>query len=455
MLLDYRNDLQITEENIRNDKIEVQITGYEFRGDLSDYLEFTRLLASPSIQGENDPEQGWIFNNREFVRSANDYIMIRTSRERCHIPSPLFGGRVDFLGYQDKRIVISLQFNPTRLFEYQSVVDRGDRGYHFDLDQPFQLRREPPLFNGRRHRRAPVEFPLDGNDNVIIGAAILEFCTRGVWVRFLRSSFGRVLDCILAEFRRAVGVVNDRGRGVGSNARIVVAENLEYNLKSVESYFEVRPQPHHSNAIELVEDLKPMITSWASSIVNEYPVTPVMDLEGMSPSISLTHRRERTIKVYAKTNNRVRFELMQKGDGLVGARTTNSRTELIEKILNQTETAVDDLNRLLRWISEESSAAGRISVNPHRLILAIFSHSVSPHAASVIVTHLIHNRTINPHVSKPVQRSVTALRRQGILRVTNSGGRRSTASYTVSTNYRASLEALIGLRTSLSSSDRS
>jgi len=143
------------------------------------------------------------------------------------------------------------------------------------------------------------EFSLDGKDNWLPTGIFFEtWANPHRWQRHLRS----YVMGVAAEFHNQLEHAIDITRGT----RLHHVES--FTLRKVETYWEFAA----TEPTELVRSLIPHLSSYSAgqTTISTFPV-PSQMVNVNSLSFSLTLTAKLSLRVYAKTNRRVRFEIIQ------------------------------------------------------------------------------------------------------------------------------------------------
>lgn len=210
-----------------------------------------------------------------------------------------------------------------------------------------------------------------------------------------------------------------------------------YSLKEIEFYWEF----NEPNPIDYVEGLRTALMGAGENFSERiYKVDQVsFELQGQSPCLKVRVTRDIQIKVYAKTNRRVRFEVTLKNDAInraVGSRTTVSLSRLVEKIPDLSTQAAIRLNDLLQSI--ETIPPPKSSLSSVQLLHAITRAADDPHIGEAIIASLVTYGRITPHNNDLLRDTIQRLVKLGILR----NKKHRSKIYVVTDEYLAALQRL-------------
>ena len=209
------------------------------------------------------------------------------------VPSPLFAGELKFGGYykQNRRLptravlVLSLNCNPTRLARFKMPQWQNE-----STVEP--LGTLPPT--------SPDEFSLDQNDNWILQGEQDEACPARRWMGYVRrylSGILRLLEEEIQEASQRAPVEFERQQG-------------PFTLSKVETYWEFLSE----TPIPLVHQLGRLLTDFSAEETTSHFTLPTrwnrqQGHERNAPFFTVKASAGVTLKLYAKTNQRIRFEV--------------------------------------------------------------------------------------------------------------------------------------------------
>ncbi len=444
MIVEHNDQLRVTSNNIRNDKIEIHIKNIFIYCHVDDYFAFAQHLSRTPNNNEEEQGEfgylrtGWIFSSPSGDVDDPSYMIVRSTNRNSDRPVPLFSGRLDFrrqdVSPEQVRCELrfTLEFNPTRMFVHQNLLRNNNSVT--SLAEPITITHSPnPYLNGRLYRVRGDEFTLDGNDNCIMLPAWMRYCTRENWLNFLDATLEQTVQAYFEEVRRAY-IETARN----NNVRISF-DAPNYSMRQIESYCEMRPPPN-INSIDYLYNLLPCFRRYANHVITEYPTPVSVEQNRISPVITLVVGSNREMVIYAKTLNRVRFEFRQYRDGINGRRSSYDLPEISEHMVRQTSPAVRQINNLLQWIQGETSRPRRPVRTPHLLYSQIYRHSSSPSVAEAIITSLIRRGNVTPSGVRELSATIRKLVRYNVLRRTPNTAAGSNLTYTVAPHFTATLE---------------
>jgi len=298
-------DETVDPRSAKHDKITLVISHRVYDGTVEDLDSFRHYLGAvpqnyaADLAGESFSQ---LFN-RPGVRQD---FKIRESHQGGAplLPLPLFRGSYrlgHYRGQSDDVASVSstltLFLNPTRFLRHQ------DTAHYFPPRLNFtHLSRtlSSPAFFGERSADTEGEISLDGRDNWLPDTGAFGYAHEGaLWSRNMRNYLDGVLREIEADTSRAAALTVDWRE----------SDQLRpYSLREVETYFEFRS----THPLKAVEELCPLLHSFnelTSSVVS-YPVSFTELREKNSLVFTKQIRSGVSLRIYAKTNRRVRFEVI-------------------------------------------------------------------------------------------------------------------------------------------------
>lgn len=324
------------------------------------------------------------------------------------------------------RIRFRTQLNLTRFLQAQDTkrFTRLDR---------------PKVAGGERLTIEPLpswyedEIPLMPATNIIIGPdrkyafALKEKRT----TQFARYA-GMVDHLLSHEVSRVIN---------GPTAQAVLLPS--YTLHGIEFYWEFDQQ----DAISYVVGLRQTLLTASSDLTEDtYPVeNPSLRVESQSPSYKIKLTKFSSLKVYAKTNRRVRIEVSFRDDGIStatkvgkinGRRSHQSLTGITALLPLLATKAARHVNRLLQSIAAEPPPPSNHTAL--QLVLAITREAEHPYVAETIISALVSLGRIALYKNDPLRDAVHRLKERGILRTHPP----RTPTYIVTDEYREPLAAL-------------
>jgi hypothetical protein len=222
----------------------------------------------------------------------------------------------------------------------------------------------------------------------------------------------------------------------GSEVRAVAIP--QYTLHSIEFYWEF-DQP---SAIDYVVGLRPQLLANSYDVTEDhYPVDlPSLQITGQSPSYKIKLTKFMSLKIYAKTNRRVRFEVSFKDDAInkfsKAKRSSDTLVGIAALLPNLAAEAARRVNILL-----QSIASGPVPPSDHtalQLLHIITREAGHPYVAETIISALVAFGRVALFRNEPLREAVHRLRDAKVLKTNPAGS----SKYVVTEPYREPLERL-------------
>jgi|GEM_PF-5765595 len=430
--------VRVSAETAKNDLIQLEMGDWHIRGNESDVGDFFNFLGPYPNSHEalaqisagqsaqlNEGMFGWMFNR---PHGQNNFITKlplrgtgRGSGTRPGIPIAKGELKIKHLSHTfdeaRKLLRFNVSLNPTRFVRYQPcppLVGEPVEGWNLS---PARIR--TPEIN-QANVSNNDEIVLDGNDNILRGARSQCFARGEAWPTHLRRYFMAFETAAELEFARAYGRTSlplDYPQGVQR-----IAGDVRYNLDTVETYWEFAAE----NATRLVRIFEPILMKLGRNARSRsYPDGRAeSSTEENATSVLIVLPGNRELRVYAKTNRRIRFEIIHrlKNPGICRLlnpdecrKTTSTVDELLSWFPILANDAAEKLNEVLAILEEELTPV-ELSAAPYELVAKIFSVVRSSERAETILTLLVENGCIRiPRVGSPLLPDIERLRRKGVL----------------------------------------
>lgn len=413
MLKEFSLSAVLEAKDAKHDRISLHVKHRIYYGSQERIETFRQFLAPPVAlrTGESLEPYGRLFNRSRLSVWAPLTIR-RSTRGASHAsPPPLFSGEYYFrtaAGSEQWLTNLELSVNPTRFLRHQNPVTF--------LSSRQNLAATDPTF----FRAVPIadvaEASLDDEDNFIPNTSEFARLSDGaLWARILRTYLTGVLRLIDDDTELAAG-----GDGVWMQFEEQVS-GARFTLRQAEVYFDflvIGPTP-----IGLVSSLESPLQSYPLT-ARDYPVESASSWEAMSRVLTLQVRAGVKVKIYAKTNRRVRFEVTYEmndvglrstatGRNYVRRRQTFGTLSGVERRLDELRgDAANEVNKVLRHIKNRVS----LPATPHTALdlLIDFTRALNNReSARILLDTLLYKGSIT---SLPQYRlALDKLRRAGIL----------------------------------------
>ncbi len=416
-----------------NDKITVKIEGWVVQATaikLAEFQQFLCIAPVPrSVRGNQSnliPSLqvgfGWVFKALPRYEEGrwSQFLEVRPSNSDCNLnpdgtyskpPPPIFDGKLKFKGLGSGRFKITalLDVNPTRfVHHYYNRREAGDP----------QLESHP-LRRGTVHQEYNSEFVLDDvADNWIPYIRPHSRCLRpGHWQGRLARYMNAVLNLLQSEFDRAArtafgaGTANIAGTPLANR---LITETPIITLKTAETYIEFACDEPISTA-ERLGAFVDAFGSTSSSTTTRVPRL-VMNSRCFTAQVATGER----LKLYAKTNRRIRIEVEHRLNDDNGSILPRHQFTGVEACL----AGIEALRVRARSLIEDFrlhvvASSPHVGWNPSPLE---FIQSVNQHAnetpaiAAHLVTLLAANQGIRVNGGHPLLPALRRLKAAGVLR---------------------------------------
>lgn len=426
-------DFQVSPRDAFLDRIEVSIGEWLLNGTERQIVDGLNSFREQTIEG-NDGHSINLFRPglSTSLRSQPQVVFSSSvGRDQLSQTEPLVSGR---LAWSPKhrpsqltatpRILFYASINLTRFVQAQRIA-RYSR-----LDRP-RLHSGISLVSTPSKDWFRFETPLSPATNLIAGPdRKFGYATRYTAAEHL-TRYLRELDHLLENC-----VASSLGE-----VEVATKREKYYSLREIEIYWDFDvPSP-----IDFVVSITPKLRTLSHKIFEgAVPMPPSeQSIAYQSPSIKVQLAKGTTLKVYAKTDRRVRFEVTLDQAALskhLGARTSKTRHSLVKKTEPIVRIAARELNAVLPIIMADSPAPSTLSTT--ELLFEIVRCSENQYIAETIVSSLVCFDRVAPYANDPVKASVHKLRDAGVLRPVKPRSR----NYCVTDPYRGPLERLKSMR---------
>ncbi len=381
-----------TIENAKHDRIKVQqkswILSYPSESALQEFVLRLRTVVIGSdsdtieysqLEGDLDESTGWIFvsapNSQRRGLTRLNVRRSRTTSHRHRFGMPLFKGSIDIrespqTAQASAVITSTLYLNPTRFARWQDA----EEGSAFVFWTP-----------RRRFRERGRNQSLDRSDNYMSREQYQRFDGADAWFGLLESYWSGVVGEIEREFSRA-------SMAAEASFRRQHGERNSTKVKEVEVYWEMASD----DALNELSRIRPILRGIGrDSRESSYP-TIIGDIERDCPSFTIQLCNGVKLRVYAKTETRIRFEVAYKlgGSGRYQLRggTAGDEPAILNRICR--EAAIDASNRLSEIFPLLSEVIPR-AVTLMDFFDALHSSSSSLTEATAILRLLVANGSVS------------------------------------------------------------
>lgn len=353
--------------------------------------------------------------------------------------APLISGHLAFSERYDRpealreatsRVQFNTSLNLTRFVQAQKIKQKSR------LDRPPRLLTPLVLAIDIDTNWFAHERPLVPATNLIIGQSRKYDYAK---LKTPSQHLGRYLWLADAALTRAFE--DERADNIPAVQRVKY-----YSLQEIEIYWEF----NSDSPIRFVQSIIPRVKSLGDQFYDgEVEIDPNFAssfgsaVDYQSPSIKAKLSKGVWLKIYAKTDRRVRFEI-ELESSVIGQRsrsqTASTRNALCSKLPALIDFATSRLNAVLPHILGADAAPSTAS--PLRLLSDFAKFTGDPDIAETILAALIVFDRISLYNNSPLMPYVHKLRDKGYLRTVKSGSR----NYVICDEYRGTLKKLKSLR---------
>jgi hypothetical protein len=436
-LLHLSENLQVTPEQAFIDRVQLTVGDWGLFGTKGNVCEtFTQLRMQNVISAEGEELPLFIGDPiTSFQQHLNIAFASPTNDEKHTGVGPLVSGEIWYadryrrpasLRRATSRVHFKTSLNLTRFIQAQKfkLRTRTDRDPKLVWELALAIDPDESWYSNER--------PLVPATNVIIGP----------WTKFayakskpLEQHFLEYLE--LLEELLSFSLTQATPEGVEAPLR-----EAHYSLQEIEFYWEV----DCDNPIPTVVGFLPKLRSIGSIIYEgvreiEPPTEISSGINMQSPSIKAKIAEGTWLKVYAKTNRRIRFEIELEAAIIgkrAGAQTADNRHVLSEKISPLARYASDKLNTFLPVLL--APPMPQSNVPALRLIHEIVRACDDPYLAETIIASLVAFGRVSNYRNPPLRDAISQLssKKNQVLKTIVPRSR----NYVVVPEYEPALESL-------------
>lgn len=399
------------------DKVELRLLDFILTGEnapnaLSDLIrdaEFDHQDDAPRIFRTWNPSRRIMVDVASGDRNFTGFMPVFTGKLVGTIPNP---NRTQFS--------LSAKLSVTRAILAQRLMRRLDRPAIGRGPYTLLIERSPPCWQD--------EYPLVNATNVLIGPDL--------WYSYAmsRPASAHLIE-LVTEIERAIVVpLVD----VAQRHQVQTDASGVYSLRGAEVYWEFEtPSP-----VSTVDLLSGKLTGVVnrSRITAQAVVLPTSEIIQQSRSVQIELGRKMWLRVYAKTNKRVRFEVFFGRDAITAA---NRRRRLTDHAALAALT--DDLVKLasqrMTELFQEMSPPlfATTQATSADLLRAIDASHPDRSVAALVLDGLRHFRRVVPDGNPDLLAALRTLKRRRVMRIT----RRQRSVYGLTAQYESALDGLI------------
>ena len=252
------------------------------------------------------------------------------------------------------------------------------------------------------------EFSLDGKDNVLMGRSNIQFTEgRERWA----FSFGRYWEALVVRFHTIF-------TACAAGAQVALSFHPSVNLRTVETYWEFKVSDPCAWISEIEPLLAPLgLTSEARTYSHRDGLATVGRNEN-SRRIAVKLRSGVKLRVYAKTTQRVRFEiehdLVENARPLEGGHTSADLNEIYRWMAATAEDAAREVNIIFALL-EAAQVRSDDDASVTELVVRITQALGNDALAMQLIMLIAANQSISVQSGSNLRDSVRRLTRRSIL----------------------------------------
>lgn len=434
---------EVTADEGREDKIDLSLGNWMLSASRAQLRDIRNYLAVPPVNARVTADwavsYGYLFNRPQTGRGKMPPLRIRnrpieSAARRQFSGKPLFGGewvafdrgRASSPLFRRFESFLYLSLNPLRFVRHQAIP--RPIGAPDTWGVPRITEAERPLETGG-------EFALDGKDNWLPDRIVFNaFAKAERWPHHLRLYVFAVGDALTAELERVTA------RHTGQFLHIP-----DFRLRKVETAFEFAA----TEPTELLRSFSQQLMAYRADdfSIQHFPAPEILRVEN-ALSLKTTIRQGVSLRVYAKTNRRIRFEIIHErinhrallGESRqpTGAATPQRDwTRLLDCLAILRQRSADEMNSLFRYMRNRSSVP-RSQITPLGLLVqmasAIENYEMTHTVASLLAEFSV---IASRKASCELLAALHALARNGIVKFD-----RQRRGYAVTPPYRQALHLL-------------
>jgi len=326
-------DTVFNANDAKQDKIELDIGEWFVQAIDSEMTGFIHCLGSQERDQAHSPYRAFQADNHLNSPTIKRLQILKPKYGRGLLDNaPLFGGylevrKVAATEQQDSYVLkLKLRINPTRFCAYQPTPSRVRHNNKIER----RLAESFVLFAKQDRISHATERTLDYKDNALLKPVSKLNGSRDLWQQNLEryiSSISAYLSNEINEYR--------------SGGFTLRAFEPYYSLKSIETYWDIKCD----NPVVTIKSLESDFLTLGNNTSTSYYNDAGALTEGSAIALRAEFKTGQRLKLYAKTNKRIRVEIEHK---------YSQNPSLAEK-RTYTATNIDDLLSMVNFASYESS----------------------------------------------------------------------------------------------------
>lgn len=370
--------------------------------------QLTHHLSAPRVELRNDPAShlhGVIFRRASRVVRGSQRLIFRESAEQLRPGLPAFPPilATGHLNIQSDHFQRRIQINCNADFSSNATRYMRQQGQR-QRPAPRHLQPFADVFRLDFPVEVNGEWSLDGEDNWLPTSAN----GRVMWTQ--EKAIGAVTELADKLKQR----ITSELRSAARNAQIAdptafpssgLSADAVGQLRQLETYFEF----FHEEPVRFVESVESVARSYANRVyVRRYDV----ETADQSLSIRLELRAGIQLRVYAKTNRRVRFELQhnlpEMNGPLRGLQPFTSRAEQRHVLTMLRDHATVEVNQFLEFLNEQPIHPAQ-QHSPLMLVIRICESADDSALARGLLEQLCVNRRVVLSETSPLRHVIRRL----------------------------------------------
>lgn len=322
---EFKLDKVFDAASARQDKMELDIGEWFIQSTDSEMSGFIRYLGSKEKSSARERYRAFQVDNYVSDISTKKLAILRPKSGRGYLENaPLFTGHLVIKKTASSntvdsyKLTLKLKINPTRFCAYQSVpIHKKVNG-----NTERSLLSTSNLFATQDRISHANERTLDGKDNLFLKPVSKLNGSDLLWAQNIKRYITSIIDYLNAEINT-----------YSSGYFLLWGHDYYFSLKTIETYWDMRC----SNPVGKIKALEDNFLTMGNNASVSYYTDAGKIIEGSSLALVAEFRSKERLKLYAKTNKRIRLEVEYKynqnaslAEG--GTYTTRSLDNLISMI---------------------------------------------------------------------------------------------------------------------------
>lgn len=411
--------VRVDPETARQDRVQFSFSGYRIEAQEGDKERFLHDLAAfnerrPIGQPDGRPVQLFDrvhppmiaatkrtlnFVSPQTSSSRQPYRFLYRGKLECRRRTPIVGDA----GNAVHSLEFHLTLNFTRALVHQETI-----AWHRRLSPEITIDDfpTPALVTRPRVPRSDHEHPFADFDNVVLEPRAHILSTGHLWPTFREVYLRNSLSYLRS-------VLGDTADAVGAPLQLVGESDL--HLKEVETYWEFQTE----DALWAIDQISPHFQAYADQANLDEYANAHSGIEAVANSkvLKCRLRQDVQLKIYAKTNRRIRFEITAKGARGIGRGLTQNldETTFLNRLDSLAEQGAGDVNRALSFIADRAFGEDAVQRPPYELVKEIIracpdNEVQQEHLLSIIINNgaytLENSDPLRPAIERLINRNI-------------------------------------------------